>query len=257
MAEYSLAERERSGIYEIVNTVNGKRYIGSAVNFHLRWKLHRLHLQRGTHHSKHLQNSWAKQGEDEFEFRILLLCSRDNLLLYEQILLDALIPEYNTARVAGSCLGLRHSPETKAKQALSKMGNQHTLGYRHTPEALEKLRLKQTGVESPTKGKPRDRAAVEATASAHRGMKRSTETRAKIAAKAAGRIRAPETVAKAAEKLRGRKLAPEHAAKLLGNKHAAGRVQTEEERARRGASVRAAWAAKKAAGIPWRLLAAE
>lgn len=34
-----------SGIYQIINTVNGKRYIGSAVNLGKRWINHRVGLK--------------------------------------------------------------------------------------------------------------------------------------------------------------------------------------------------------------------
>lgn len=49
-----------SGIYEIVNTINGKRYVGSAVSLKRRWVDHRRDLRAGKHHSRHLQNAWAK-----------------------------------------------------------------------------------------------------------------------------------------------------------------------------------------------------
>lgn len=34
-----------SGIYEITNLINGKRYVGSAVNMYRRWYAHRWHLE--------------------------------------------------------------------------------------------------------------------------------------------------------------------------------------------------------------------
>jgi group I intron endonuclease len=182
---------KNTGIYEIRNTLNGKRYVGSAVSFEARWKLHRFHLGKGKHHSRHLQASWDKHGSAAFEFRTLLICSRHNLLMYEQAAIDALNPEFNTARTAGSWLGLKHSEETKRKLSILKMGNQATLGYKHRPESLERLRLKQMGVSSPTKGTKRNADAVAATASAHRGMKRSAETRRRISEAMTGKKRPP------------------------------------------------------------------
>lgn len=41
-----------AGIYEIRNTVNGKRYIGSTVNFKRRWWAHRAKLSEA-HKGKH------------------------------------------------------------------------------------------------------------------------------------------------------------------------------------------------------------
>lgn len=251
MADGSLAQLERSGIYEIVNTLNGKRYIGSAACFRKRWKIHVLHLERGTHHSKHLQASWVKHGKDAFKFNILIECARVNLILYEQIAFDALRPQFNVALVAGSCLGVRRSDATRAKLSASKLGNTHTRGYKHRPESIAKLSESKKG-NTHTRGKKRSAEAVAKTAAAHRGMKRSPETRAKIAAKALGRKRSAESIERGAAKLRGRPASPESVAHLVGNKHAAGRSQTAEERAMRSEKLKAAWAAKKAAGIPWR-----
>ena len=111
--------QSKSGIYEILNTVNGKRYIGQASNFAERWKRHRMQLARGEHHSKYLQRAWDKQNGEGFQFRIILLCARDRsvLRLYEQCVLDAYAPEYNSAPVAGSNLGMRFGPERSASQS--------------------------------------------------------------------------------------------------------------------------------------------
>ena len=43
------------GIYAIVNTANGRRYIGSSADLARRWKVHRKDLERGTHANVHLE----------------------------------------------------------------------------------------------------------------------------------------------------------------------------------------------------------
>lgn len=43
-----------SGIYLITNTVNGKQYIGSAVNILRRWDEHRCRLNEWSHANEHL-----------------------------------------------------------------------------------------------------------------------------------------------------------------------------------------------------------
>jgi hypothetical protein len=244
-------ENRASGIYEIICLPTGKRYIGSAKEFHSRWKCHRRLLRLVTHHSRHLQAAWAKYGEDNFAFRRLLLCASTCLVMYEQIAMDAMRPEFNMAPVAGNCLGMRHTAEAKAKQSARMLGNQHTLGHKHRPESIELIRAAKAG-NTATKGKPRNPEAVAATAEAHRGMKRSEATRAKISAKAIGRRWSEEAKAKLSATNTGRKLSDHHRQTLLGNQHAAGRTQTPEERLNRSEKMRDAWAAKKAAGIPWR-----
>ena len=106
-----------SGVYKIVNKATGDEYIGSAAHFQSRWKAHIKELRGGRHHSPYLQRSWNKHGENAFEFKKLLVCSRQNLLVYEQLLLDALQPKYNTCKIANNRLGVGH--DTAAKQRIS------------------------------------------------------------------------------------------------------------------------------------------
>lgn len=113
-----------SGIYQIRNTLNGKRYIGSAKDFASRWSDHRTALRRGTHRNRHLQFAWKKYGEDDFVFEKLEEVARfDFLVPFEQRYIDYyshLDPKclYNISKVAGSQLGLKHSEETKEKLRL-------------------------------------------------------------------------------------------------------------------------------------------
>lgn len=153
-----------AGVYEIVNTANGRRYIGSSANIAARFKTHRYELSRGEHHSAKLQRSWNKHGADAFSFRTLLVCSPEDSLFFEQRCLDAYKPELNIATVAGkkTMLGRKHSAATLAKMSAAKLGN------------------------TATRGKPRNPEAVKATADAHRGMKRSELTRARISARRSG-----------------------------------------------------------------------
>lgn len=104
-----------SGVYMIRHRESGKCYIGSSYNMRRRVQAHRGHLNRGTHHSPHLQNAWRKHGADAFDFLPLLRCSVADLLYYEQRALSAISPPYNTATVAGSIRGLRRTPEQAAR----------------------------------------------------------------------------------------------------------------------------------------------
>ena len=58
-------------IYAIVNLTNGKKYIGSTVNFSRRKQKHLSQLRKNTHHSPRLQNSWNKHNPEDFKFLIL------------------------------------------------------------------------------------------------------------------------------------------------------------------------------------------
>jgi group I intron endonuclease len=141
-----------SGIYEIRHVKSGKRYIGSAQNFHKRWIAHRNHLIRGTHHSPHLQRSWAKNGAQAFEFLVLEACHPDHLLLLEQVWMDWFNPEFNVCPKANSTAGRRFSDETKAKISAANTGKKHPV---RTIEHREKL-------SAAHKGKPKPQHVVDA-----------------------------------------------------------------------------------------------
>lgn len=112
-----------SGIYEIVNTINGKRYVGSAVDLDRRFREHRYNLTRGKHINRHLQSSWLKYGEQSFSFVVLELCSSKKLLIRrEQRAINRMKPEFNVCLIAGSTLGKKHSPEALRKMAEKKKG---------------------------------------------------------------------------------------------------------------------------------------
>jgi group I intron endonuclease len=78
----------KSGVYKIENGVNGKVYVGSAVNIKTRWYRHRRHLRLGTHHNPHLQNAWNKYGSDVFVMSVLENCPADNLIARETFHID-------------------------------------------------------------------------------------------------------------------------------------------------------------------------
>ena len=104
------------GIYAIVNKQTGKFYIGSAVDFEARWRVHKCQLRNGKHHSQHLQRSWDKYGEENFDFIVVEIVERDRLLGVEQSYLRTLKPfdgvtGYNVSEKAtGVCLSGRKNP---------------------------------------------------------------------------------------------------------------------------------------------------
>ncbi|MCI0146684.1 GIY-YIG nuclease family protein [Paraburkholderia sediminicola] len=105
----------RSGIYTITSP-SGKQYVGSTVRFKQRWKVHICELRKGTHHSRALQFAANKYGVEALVFaRFLSVPSKEDLIAYEQIVIDTLKPAYNMCPVAGSILGFKQSDETRAK----------------------------------------------------------------------------------------------------------------------------------------------
>lgn len=79
----------------IVNTKNGKRYIGSSLNIRKRLWEHRANLRHNKHHNPHLQSSWNKYGEQSFIYSILETCEENIRFDREQLYISSLNPEYN------------------------------------------------------------------------------------------------------------------------------------------------------------------
>src|SRR3990167_396398 len=123
-----------SGIYRIVNTVNNKQYIVSAINLRKRENEHFAHLRRVVHHSPYLQRSYTKYGGDAFVFETLITCHPTMCIWYEQQFLDELKPEYNVSPTVGSSLGIKRREDTKEK--LRKIN----LGHLTSAETKDKLR---------------------------------------------------------------------------------------------------------------------
>lgn len=143
-----------SGVYAIVNNVTGKAYCGSAVNLSRRWRKHRTQLRAGIHHSQPLQRAWFKYGEGAFNFQKIIICSPDNLILYEQSVINAFMPAYNVCKIAGSCLGLKRSQETRKLMSVyqNNRSPEHTAklcnaryGRKLSPESILKMRNSNKG----------------------------------------------------------------------------------------------------------------
>lgn len=117
-----------SGVYKIVNTQNGKFYIGSAQCFRTRFNSHVSKFNTGLHHNKHLYSSYNKYGTDSFEFHILELCEKTDLYSREQYYLDLLKPEYNSQEKAGIWRG---NNSTSRKGGFKK-------GYKQSFETIQK-----------------------------------------------------------------------------------------------------------------------
>lgn len=198
----------RSGIYEIVHRDTGKRYVGSGVHLGRRFSKHRSKLAAGKHHSRILQNAWNAHGSGAFDFRILLFCSREMCIAYEQIAMDALRPEYNVLPRAGSCLGRKLSEEHKAKVGGANRG-------RYTPLSAES----RAKISAANKGRPKPPRTIEhRTAISHskRGTRigpPSVATREKISAALVGRKLSQEHCEKLRLATLGKRQSPEHVAK--------------------------------------------
>lgn len=175
-----------SGIYAIRNIRSGRVYVGSAVNIRRRFNQHRHMLRRGNHHSRRLQGSWDKHGEDCFVFEIIEFCDAGVLATREQFWIDELASTssdrgMNIRPDATSNAGVKRSPEFCAAISARQKG-------RNRPDD-EKRRISEG-----LKGRPVSPETRQKLADGRRGKVASDETRAKISA--ANRSRSDATLEK-------------------------------------------------------------
>lgn len=94
----------QSGVYLIVNTVNGMTYVGSTRDAQTRFATHKRELRKGTHHNSLLQSDWIEHGENAFTFQLIEpIDVKEHRVLREQHWMDTVGQSqklYNVQRVA-------------------------------------------------------------------------------------------------------------------------------------------------------------
>ncbi len=106
-------------IYQLLNLVNGKRYIGSTTYFVGRRSGHFRALERGIHHSVYLQRAFDKYGVSNFKIEIIeTLEDEKEILIREQFYIETLKPEYNMAKDATRPQEVTMSVESNRKRAI-------------------------------------------------------------------------------------------------------------------------------------------
>jgi group I intron endonuclease len=159
------------GIYKIINVVNNKFYVGSAVDLKRRRIRHFSELRTGKHNNKHLQAAWNKYGESAFIFVVLEKVDDSvNILELEDVWLKNHVGKdycYNMGKTATA-------PMLGMAGELSP-----TWGYIHTVEAKLKIGASSKGRTQSEEEKVKRRQTMA-------GHNVSAETRAKISASLMG-----------------------------------------------------------------------
>jgi group I intron endonuclease len=147
------------GIYKIINVVNNKFYVGSAVNFSRRKTRHFSELRTNKHNNKHLQSAWNKYGEPAFIFAIIQnvenkeeLLEAENVWLREHVGKDycynigtnATAPSLGKTGELSPTWGLKHN-----KESLKKIGTASKARVQ-SEEEKAKRRLTMKGHVVPT-----------------------------------------------------------------------------------------------------------
>jgi group I intron endonuclease len=188
---------KNSGIYQIINTVNGKRYVGSSLDLHRRWNKHKNEARKGIHHSAHLQAAWRKYGVDAFTFSVIENCGRDMILSREQYFVDTLSPEYNIARVVKAPMTGRK--QTAAAKALISAANRGSI---RTPEQCAQMSASHKGTIRNV-GRKATAAQNKRNSEVRKGRKLPPEHCANIGRSQVGRKKSAAECAAISERNRG------------------------------------------------------
>ena len=116
----------KSGIYQIINTVNQKRYIGYSMNISERVMQHKYKLKNRKHCNDHLQSAWNLYGEYAFVFEVIEYCDKSKLCEREDYWVKVLNTRnsefgYNI-KYTDPNGGQGQAEETKLKIGKSQMG---------------------------------------------------------------------------------------------------------------------------------------
>lgn len=206
---------KKAGIYKITCSINGKIYIGKAINIQRRIATHRLNSLCVSGNG-YFQRATIKYGWDSFNVEVLeavdnfdKLKDNDNLLKRESYYIEyynSTDPNvgYNICKFSNDRTGMSnipHTPEAKEKMRLAGLGRKHSektkekirlikSGLKHSAETKEKIRQGNLNkivsdetrkkLSESSKGKPKSREAVEKTRQSNLGRKASDETKEKM-----------------------------------------------------------------------------
>lgn len=159
------------GIYKIINVVNNKFYVGSAVDLKRRKTRHFSELRNKRHPNGHLQAAWIKYGEQSFVFVVVEELPDDaDLLAAENVWLKEHVGKdycYNLG-VDATAPTLGMSGELSP-----------TWGYKHTDEA-------KAVIAASSRGRTQDEETIRKKTAYLIGKPKSAEVRAKISATLSG-----------------------------------------------------------------------
>lgn len=216
--------------------MTNKYYIGSAIDFDERWRLHLQAFKSINHHNRHMQRAWDKYGELQFGFFILEITA--DMEVREQYWIDKLDATnrhrgYNICKAGRNRYGVKASEETRRKLSESHKG------HKQSAETRAKMSASQLGNQV-NKGRKWSSEAIEKRRLANIGQKRSEEGRKNISESLKGRIVSLET----REKMRLAKLGRKHSEQAKSNMR--GHVISEETRKKLSLAAQKQWALQKA-----------
>ena len=108
-------QKEKTGVYCLVNLTNGHIYIGSSINLAVRMRnyLNTTFLKNKRNKNMPIIQALLKYGQDNFAVLIVEFVEVEILPLRETHYITQLLPYYNVLKQGYSSIGYKHTEETK------------------------------------------------------------------------------------------------------------------------------------------------
>nr|AFP72273.1 I-AbiXVI-P [Agaricus bisporus var. bisporus H97] len=108
-------QKDKTGVYCLVNLINGHTYIGSSVNIEGRMKsyLNNSYLKSKQNSNLPISSALSKYGQEHFAVLIVEYVDIENLTIVETNYITSLLPYYNVLKQGYSSLGYKHTENTK------------------------------------------------------------------------------------------------------------------------------------------------
>lgn len=143
------------GIYLIRNKINNKVYVGQSINIEKRWRDHKVRKDDSAIHQ-----AIQKYGVENFEFKVLQECTRDELNDLEVFYIE------------------KYKSFGKNGYNLNKGGNSCPKDF--TKTRIERIKSSCKGRKSPMKGKHLSEETKKHLSEVNKGKKASEETKLKL-----------------------------------------------------------------------------
>lgn len=108
-------QKDQSGVYCLINKINGHSYVGSSINLASRMKnyLNNSFLKSRQNKNMPIVSALLKYGQANFSVLILEHVEAKDLAIRETYFITSVIPYYNVLKQGYSSLGYKHTQETK------------------------------------------------------------------------------------------------------------------------------------------------
>jgi group I intron endonuclease len=108
-------QKDKSGVYCLVNNINGHVYIGSSINLASRMKnyLNTTFLKSRQNSNMPIVKALLKYDQSHFSLLIVEYVTPEFLTVRETFYITEVIPYYNVLKQGYSSLGYKHTEETK------------------------------------------------------------------------------------------------------------------------------------------------